>query len=54
MAGVDLYTVSHLLGHSSINVTEQYAHLAKDHKMEAVNKLNDVFSTPEKGDADSP
>lgn len=28
MAGVDLYTVRDLLGHSSVTVTERYAHLA--------------------------
>lgn len=40
MNGVDLYTVSQLLGHSSVRVTEQhYAHLIKDHKRTAVKKL---------------
>jgi len=40
MSGVDLYTVSQLLGHSSVRVTEQhYAHLIKDHKKASVKKL---------------
>ena len=39
MRGVDLPTVSKLLGHSSIAVTMIYAHLAKDHLVKAVNKL---------------
>jgi integrase len=40
MNGVDLYTVSQLLGHSSVKVTEKhYAHLTKDHKKASVEKL---------------
>ncbi len=39
MNGVDLYTIAQLLGHSDIKVTEQYAHLTKDHKKAAVEKL---------------
>lgn len=39
MAGVDLYTIAQLLGHSDIKVTEQYAYLTKDHKKAAVEKL---------------
>ncbi len=39
MNGVDLYTISQLLGHSDIKVTEQYAYLTKDHKKAAVEKL---------------
>lgn len=31
MGGVDLYTVSKWMGHSSIKVTERYAHLARYH-----------------------
>jgi len=39
MAGVDLYTVAKLLGHSSVAVTEMYVHLAPDHLKVSVEKL---------------
>ncbi|MGV8922338.1 MAG: site-specific integrase [Thermomonas sp.] len=40
MAGVALNTVRELLGHSDIEMTIRYAHLARSHKLEAVNRLN--------------
>ena len=43
MAGVDLRTVAELLGHKKIQMTMRYAHLAPQHKMAAVEKL-DSFS----------
>jgi len=39
MAGVPLYTVSKLLGHSSLDMTYRYAHLAPDTQKEAVRLL---------------
>ncbi len=39
MAGVDLPTVQKLMGHSDIQTTMIYAHLAPDHLSEAVEKL---------------
>jgi len=39
MSGVDIMTLSKLLGHSSITMTEKYAHLAQDHLRGAVEKL---------------
>lgn len=40
LEGVDLYTVCQILGHSSIEVTQIYAHLTKDHIKTAIDKLN--------------
>ncbi len=40
MGGVDLPTVSKLLGHSSTRTTEIYAHLAPDHLKAATEKLS--------------
>ncbi len=39
MSGVDLNTVRELLGHNDIKTTLRYAHLAPEHKQEAVEKL---------------
>lgn len=38
-AGVDLYTVKELLGHSEIAMSEKYAHLAPDNLRAAVEKV---------------
>jgi integrase len=40
MAGVDLYTVKELMGHSTIQMTERYAHLAPEHKASAVEAIS--------------
>jgi len=37
--GANLYAVKELLGHSSVKVTERYAHLNIDHLREAVGKV---------------
>lgn len=39
-AGVPLYTVQYLLGHSSIITTQRYAHLNNESAIEAMSKLN--------------
>lgn len=38
-AGVPIYTVAELLGHSSVQVTKRYAHLAPEHLKDAIRKL---------------
>ena len=40
MKGVDLPTVQRLMGHSDIETTMIYAHLAPDHIAEAINRLD--------------
>ena len=40
MEGVILRTVADLLGHATIQMTMRYAHLAPEHKLDAVNRLN--------------
>lgn len=37
--GVDIFTVSKLLGHHSISMTEKYLHIVDAHREEAVSKL---------------
>ncbi len=39
-AGVDIKTISELMGHSSIHITSEfYAHLTDEKKKQAVNEL---------------
>ena len=45
MAGVDLTTVSRLLGHKSLNMTLRYAHLAPTHMLKAVNLLDEKLNS---------
>ena len=40
IGGVDFYRVSKLMGHSSIDMTKRYAHLAPDHMQDALEVLN--------------
>jgi len=40
--GVDLYTVSKILGHGSISTTQRYAHLQVDQQRQALEKLGNL------------
>jgi site-specific recombinase XerD len=44
MGGVDLTTVSRLLGHKSLTMTLRYSHLAPNHLTSAVSVLNSSMS----------
>lgn len=45
MGGVDLTTVSRLMGHKSLSMTLRYSHLAPNHLSNAINVLNTSMST---------
>jgi integrase len=40
--GVDIYTVSRLLGHKHVTSTERYAHMTDAKKIEAIAKLQEI------------
>jgi integrase len=40
MAGVDIFTVSKLLRHANVSMTQRYAHLSSGHLLDAVAKLD--------------
>ena len=42
MAGVDISSVSELLGHTSIKMTQRYAHLSPAHLRKAVDIFENV------------
>lgn len=44
MAGVDITTVSRLLGHKSLTMTLRYSHLAPAHMQKAVNILDNALN----------
>ena len=45
MAGVDLPTLSALLGHTNIQMTMRYVHPAEEHKREATAKIEKFKAT---------
>lgn len=46
--GIDLYTVKELMGHSTLAMTERYAHLAKENLKNAVKMFEDSMKTTTK------
>lgn len=44
MAGVDLTTVSKLLGHKTLTMTLRYAHLAPAHMVKAVGVFDGLIN----------
>jgi integrase len=45
MSGVDLITIKELLGHETLEMTQRYAHLTRDHKASAVASLRNLSDT---------
>ena len=39
MAGIDIYSIQKLLGHSSTSMTQRYAHLSDNHMTRAIDVL---------------
>lgn len=52
-AGVDLVTVTELIGHADVKTTMIYCHSSVDTKREAVEKLSRIY-VPGKGSSDAP
>ena len=52
MAGVDLYTVKEILGHTTLVMTQRYAHLSPEHQRQAVERL--VRTEPASASATDP
>lgn len=44
MEGTPLYTVAKLMGHSTLEMTQRYAHLSPDTKKQAIMALENVFN----------
>lgn len=45
--GVDIYTVSKLLGHTDISSTQIYAKIIDKKKVDAISKVDDFFDALE-------
>jgi integrase len=48
MAGVDLVTLAALLGHSRVQMVMRYAHPVEEHKIEAIQKLQEYNNRKQK------
>lgn len=48
MRGIDIVTVSRLLGHSTIQMTMRYAKISRDHAEKAISALDEVIGSGEK------
>jgi len=44
MNGVDISTLQEILGHSSITITQRYAHLSPSHKKKAMQNIDTILS----------
>lgn len=42
MNGVDLRTVADILGHKTISMTMRYTHLLDDHKLKAIDRIEQL------------
>ena len=51
-AGVDLVTVSRILGHASIQMTMRYAHPTPENMKRAVDKLGEMFEKSRQKEVD--
>ena len=45
MRGIDIVTVSRLLGHSTIQMTMRYAKISRDHAEKAILALDEVIGS---------
>ena len=50
MSGVDIVTVSKLLGHKSLQITMRYSHLRPAHQKQAVNRLESYINSGQKNE----
>ena len=42
MAGVDIRTLAEILGHKTMQMVQRYTHLLNDHKLKAVERINEL------------
>ena len=42
MNGIDLRTVADILGHKTISMTMRYTHLLDDHKLAAIDRIEQL------------